>query len=1007
MDQQTIAKAIIERLNEEKGEYVKYPAIGRCDVKLQGQPKVMWLTESEDHGSVQFVQGITGAREIAGFGQKAVLKQMGQPNIYKNSIVGEILIRNGAGKHKYRAPKGEIQIEILNKATYRPAIDVADAMEGVMKLKGQSNMFRWHSLREWLRSLMPAEPKQPAQPEQLLRSKHTKHTKHTEHTEQPQQPEATVLVEKGVQDIADEQIAAGVFMSDEEQDRELERLIAQEEADKAAALEAEKAVEEAEPESDKFRQLYQEAQRAREAAAKSAEVVKRNKMQRQAYIRTSQELRVQHILDPIQEGAKRDHIFDDHFVVIEGGPGTGKTTTLIQRIKFLTARTIEEYFIDQGRPFTDEMRALLFQSGAPWLFISPSRLLKDYLKQAMSAENLSRLEENVEDWPTLKNKLLRKYNVYGERKLLQPMKINMAAYRPYLFQRELRHYRRMERAFTEFFLLGVWRRADALATVKWKSDRFQKTADQICTLIAQRRERFGGESTLLLFHQLRMRYEEFGRTCRTDGKAALDARIEAMMGVLDRDPGRGQQIEEMFEATAVEKNAKPLSDRIHEQLGELLKKTAREALGMPVKWTERESALVSLLPELRDWSGAKVDVVVFLYGFVPLTAGIRSNVLDALLPAYRKFRTTEAFRAAIRKRSLDMLDLLISKGNKELHPEEEAFLLGYINRMVRRYRRVLPAEFEAKPRNDRHAFQNGYLDAIRPVIAVDEAADFSVIDLDCMASLRHPLLSSMTLCGDLMQRTTAEGLTSWDELNSALSRRVAKTGDFVEVYPLAKSYRQSDTILTIAKRIYRHQLGKEAPYVAHQHKSPFEPSPRLIAAADVSSRIEAVAETVAGITEDYASGIVPTIAVFVPAESDVQTVAQALREEDAIQRCGIPIEACTNGRVIGDTSAVRVFSVEFIKGLEFEAVIFHDFDRLSDHHPADIVSRLLYVGLSRAAYHLYLTTAAGLPPKLDYLADLFESWTPTHPHASALTPEPSPDSSFGEDDDDFYAFNSF
>ena len=978
MDQQTIAQAIIDRLKEEKGEYVKYPAIGRCDVKLQGQPKVMWLTESEDHGSVQFVQGITGAREIAGFGQKAVLKQMGQPNIYKNSIVGEILIRKNAGKHQYKAPKGEIQIEILNKATYRPVIDLADAMEGVMKLKGQRDMFQWHSLREWLRGLMP-----------------------------PAQPDVTASAEEMAQTAAGEQNAAAVILSEEEQDRELERLIAQEEADKAAALEAENAMKAAEPESDKFRQLYQEAQRAREAAAKSAEVVKRNKMQRQAYIRTSQELRVQHILDPIQEGAKRDHIFDDHFVVIEGGPGTGKTTTLIQRIKFLTARTIEEYFIDQGRPFTDEMRALLFQSGAPWLFISPSRLLKDYLKQAMSAENLSRLEENVEDWPTLKNKLLRKYNVYGDKKLLQPMKTSMSSYRPYLFQRELRHYRRMERAFTEFFLQGVWRRADALATVAWKSDRFQKTADQICSLIAQRRERFGGESTLLMFYQLRTRHEEFGRTCRTEGKVALDARIEAMMGVLDRDLERGKQVEEMFEATAVEKNAKPLSERIHEQLGELLKKTAREALGMPVSWTDRETALLALLPELRDWSGANVDAVVFLYGFVPLTAGIRSNVLDALLPAYRKFRTTDAFRAAIRKRSIDMLDLLISKGNKELHPEEEAFLLGYINRMVRRYRRVLPAEFEAKPRNDRHAFQNGYLDAIRPVIAVDEAADFSVIDLDCMASLRHPLLSSMTFCGDLMQRTTAEGLTSWEELNSALSRRVATTGDFVEVYPLAKSYRQSDTILTIAKRIYEQQLGKPAPYVAHQRRSQFEPSPRLIAATEASARIEAVAETVAGITEDYAAGIVPTIAVFVPAESDVQPVAQALREEDAIQRCGIPIEACTNGRVIGDTSSVRVFSVEFIKGLEFEAVIFHDFDRLSDHHPADIVSRLLYVGLSRAAYHLYLTTSTGLPPKLDYLADLFESWTPTtaNPSAPALTSDPSGGSSgFGDDDDDFYAF---
>lgn len=53
-------------------------------------------------------------------------------------------------------------------------------------------------------------------------------------------------------------------------------------------------------------------------------------------------------------------------------------------------------------------------------------------------------------------------------------------------------------------------------------------------------------------------------------------------------------------------------------------------------------------------------------------------------------------------------------------------------------------------------------------------------------------------------------------------------------------------------------------------------------------------------------------------------------------------------------SNVRVFDIQHIKGMEFEAVFFVSIDQLATLHPA-LFDKYLYVGITRAATYLDVT----------------------------------------------------
>lgn len=75
---------------------------------------------------------------------------------------------------------------------------------------------------------------------------------------------------------------------------------------------------------------------------------------------------------------------------------------------------------------------------------------------------------------------------------------------------------------------------------------------------------------------------------------------------------------------------------------------------------------------------------------------------------------------------------------------------------------------------------------------------------------------------------------------------------------------------------------------------------------------------------------------------------------------GSKVDACLAGQALGGENNVRVFAVEHIKGLEFEAVFFINVDTLAQRMP-ELFERFLNVGFTRAATYLGLTCSRQLP----------------------------------------------
>ena len=263
----------------------------------------------------------------------------------------------------------------------------------------------------------------------------------------------------------------------------------------------------------------------------------------------------------------------------------------------------------------------------------------------------------------------------------------------------------------------------------------------------------------------------------------------------------------------------------------------------------------------------------------------------------------------------------------------------------------------------------------RTQVLVDEATDLSPIQLACMATLARPRTRSFFACGDFSQRVTDWGIRSVDEMRWVVSD--------VEIKEVFVVYRQSRQLHELAREIVKMSGADTAQVVLPDYAENDGVSPVL---ATNMNEVPTVADWLAGRIVEIEKIVhpLPSIAVLVNGEEMVHRVATALG--GSVMDESIRVIPCSDGRVQGRDSAVRVFDVQHIKGLEFEAVFFVGVDQLAELDP-DLFDKYLYVGATRAATYLGITCERELPASMAMLEKLFVDGVEVRlqaPEASAL-----------------------
>lgn len=227
-------------------------------------------------------------------------------------------------------------------------------------------------------------------------------------------------------------------------------------------------------------------------------------------------------------------------------------------------------------------------------------------------------------------------------------------------------------------------------------------------------------------------------------------------------------------------------------------------------------------------------------------------------------------------------------------------------------------------------------------IIVDEVTDFSPIQIQ---SLRFLSPNGLFMCGDLMQRTTTIGLTSWEDLQ--------QPGTLYK--ELTTGYRQNPHLLKIANDLYdRNNPDAHKKFSSDFLDAEYE-EPEYTGKLTFEQEIEFIKNKTYQIYQKQ-----PSIAVFVTNPQERKKYAEALRHALG----GImQIRECDNGQT-GQENEVRVVTYDAIKGLEFEITFLTGLEGT----PLSLRDKFLYLALTRAKRNLYII--GDLPEQLQGIPNL-------------------------------------
>lgn len=676
-----------------------------------------------------------------------------------------------------------------------------------------------------------------------------------------------------------------------------------------------------------------------------------NKLTR--FIREQGKLRYNPILDPVQNQIKTSHLFDGTTIVIDGGPGTGKTTTMIQRLKYLT----DEYAINEDAEqekrryhlTTAQRNNLLdaIRQNRDWVFFSPSELLKEYLADAMNKEGLTDTKSKVWNWREFLKKVTRDYY-----RFIDPSSDNT----PFLASRshDVLIYQKTDAisAIQDFYLKALRQIKNKLPNIETKEKPYRW--ESIANGIKQRfedSESYNIVQFVRLFSSLEAVYAADCRSLIAENRSMVKNISEEIFALTEDDEKLSDALKDLLalpvgEATEddgddTESEEDDAANRTVSTIRTWFRRYCYAQIDKEVKLTPRQLKMKELLePVLMDEHKKQIthvgELVLFEH-FAKYTRGVTSNMLTGMPAKYKQFRRT-IYANKVKGWNLELLgSLLQRRGGKELHQQEQALLLGFVNILVK-------TVLENTSDNNSHYYIDAYRDLARPIIGVDEATDFCECDIYAMTSFLTTGYSSLTLCGDIMQRLTKSGITSWDEIENIVPDK--------KELKMITSYRQSTRLLEVAKSLYRDTLKKEPEYKAYM-RSKKVPVPLSYVSGEELDKVEWISQRIGEVYSIYKQ--LPSIAIFLNNEDNIPSFVKALKETDFIYDTDIEVVDGSSGIVLASSNQIRVYPIKVVKGMEFDVVFFHNIDVSAETD--ETIKRYIYVGVSRAAFFLAATFA--------------------------------------------------
>jgi hypothetical protein len=652
-------------------------------------------------------------------------------------------------------------------------------------------------------------------------------------------------------------------------------------------------------------------------------------------------------------------------LLILGAPGTGKTTTLIRRL----GQKLDIAFLDE-----DERRAI--SAGSPdgqanhardWVMFTPTELLKLYVKETFNREGIPAPDDRISTWADFREDLAR-----NEFSILRSAANSSSLV--------LKDGARSLKAEAESDPIGWFNDFDLWQkTTFWDEMRDSATslkehaAPDVSRLGASLLATVGTERTeapqifvslLPIADEIRVMME--AQKAETDAKirGALNFQVNKDRRFLDdlavfieglshlTDDGEDQDTEDDDELAQPRVGRAAALNHYMRVVRTLARTRARKR---NVAKSSRTGRIIEWLGErtLADADLQAVGENLLVQSALRWFVNPVRRYVDGIPQRYRRFRRARQMDARwyqpdgfsptdIHPLELDLVLLAIMRGTDEL---------------VRRARRLADAETPARPVLERmnHLY--------RTQVLVDEATDFSPIQLACMATLARPGARSLFACGDFNQRDTVWGTRSLEQMRWAVPD--------IETRSISVAYRQSRRLHELARQLVN-LAGEAAAEVVLPDYAENEGVPPVLV-LNMNDRLKTAAWLAQRILEIEAFvRELPSIAVLVNGEEEVRPVAAALGA--ALTEHNIRVIPCSDGQVRGRESAVRVFNVQHIKGLEFEAVFFVGIDTLAEKQP-DLFDKYIYVGATRAATYLGMTCEQMLPARIEALREQFEdSW---------------------------------